>query len=339
MVWLVVLMLVCFICALGVGLYLAFKKPPEKNSRKKRRHYNADVPLFVKSEESPQTPPTDNVYNVIIGGRQKTLNKAQILCRLESGDINASTQAWRPGMTAWRPLHEFSEFDVPPPAPGAELNEFPVAMLALFIVPQMAAIYFFEWEMPWYAWLIYNSVFACWDMSILSKAGYGEKKFMWVLGFTLLPIYMICRAYITNRYRWMILYFLSFAVSFCALLYTEYAETSGDQSAPEKQETRQQYTLSDAVTQTPTEKPRDLANFYPSTDRIKVGDRFFYDPKCMLLNVKYHYGDKWLVLHGIEIIGIIDSPVWQYLDDRPLLGKSYVCTEIKRGKVYFKEVE
>ena len=46
---------------------------------------------------------------------------------------------------------------------GEKLNEFPVVMLALPIVPAIIGL-LIGVEIPWWGYVLYNTVFAVWDM-------------------------------------------------------------------------------------------------------------------------------------------------------------------------------
>ena len=102
---------------------------------------------------------------------------------------------------------------IAPSGSGEKLNEFPVVMLALPIVPAIIGL-LIGVEIPWWGYVLYNTVFAVWDMKILSQAGYNDKKYLYVLGFIFVPLYLGVRAHLTKRWRWFVLWIISFFALF-----------------------------------------------------------------------------------------------------------------------------
>lgn len=118
---------------------------------------------------------------------------------------------------------------IAPSSNGEKLNEFPVVMLALPIIPAIIGL-LIGVEIPWWGYALYNTVFVVWDMKILSKAGYSDKKFLWIFGFTLIPLYLGIRAHLTKRWRWFVLWILSsftlFAIGFIIGILEEIAKVA-----------------------------------------------------------------------------------------------------------------
>jgi membrane protease subunit (stomatin/prohibitin family) len=73
---------------------------------------------FTGSGGAPPPPPSAGRWSVAMEGKTYgPFTDDALRAMVQSGQVSASAQVWRPGATGWAPLTDFPEFSAPPPPP------------------------------------------------------------------------------------------------------------------------------------------------------------------------------------------------------------------------------